>query len=1078
MSTQQYANPVSILLVEADLEIATRLTHALQEDDYQTTVASDGATAVALAREADFSLVLANLGLPGEVNAYQLCQLLKSNWPLLPIILFNGSAQEPDTACGFEAGADDYIAKPFVNGELLSRVRTILRTYETQQQLTQYSARLHAVSRIGQAITSILDLDSLLWKAISLSLETLDLSYFGVGLLQDDEICWEYGFKDEAGLATRQSARTEFAIPIRRNPRSDSSFGPTAVAVREAARQLVTTRLPRFWPRIILPLIHGSMVIGVLFAGNWRTDRVSSEERLLFGALAEQLAVAITNARLVMAERRESYVTETLLQVTRLFSGLRDVNEICQTAVSALPQIGGVQRSLVGFWESTADDFVLRDLYADSEETRQLMLQLSAQRQTDLLTTLDRTGDSFILQHTRQKASGLNELLSQSNASEILVAPVLREERLRSVMLLYAKPLHHFGPHDRALVAGIAYQLAKSIETARSFSCLEAERTKLESILLNMQTGVFIVDAQENIAYCNPQLAQIAHGDVQDLVNHHYQTLFHQVVTHSGNPEKTRRDFEAALLQLTDQPTVEITLMDARPAIIQFHFFPIEMSLAHGYGWGCVVRDVTGERERLTATSNLLSGISHELRSPLAAIKGFVSMLMDFPPYGAEERRQVFLDSINQSTTQLGRLIDHMLEILRLDAGIVRLERRLLPLEPILQRTVQPLRLARKDYEYEVNVAANLPEIEIDPAQIEQVLRNLLDNAVKHSPPGGKISIRARQQGNELVFHINHQGKSISPEALSRIFERTYQLNQLNSGQSFEVGLGLYLCREIVTAHGGRIWAESEANNGTTISVALPVNPVLGKAAASVGQPMAQAVPAERALWTSINGLIVEDDAAMLRLLELALQTEGYKVVTARRGEAALELAATKRFNFVLLDVQLPDLDGFQICRRLREFSSVPVIMVTGRADERDRIHGLNVGADDYLVKPVNQDELIARVRAVLRRTESPAKVEGQPIAQFGDLTLDFARRQVMLRGKPVTLNPREYHLLQHLASKPGRVFTHTQLLTEVWGSEYRDATQYLWVHISRLRHKLEDDKGEPRYIFTESGVGYRFCEA
>ena len=1064
-----------VLLVEADPDVASRIAQVLRGDNYQTTLASDGATAVALARQEPFVLILADSALAGEINAAQLSQLVKSNQPLLPVVLFNGGV--PESAPRLETDADDYIAGPFSDDELLARMRSVLRVYQTQQQLTRYSARLHTVARIGQAITSILDLDLLLWKAIQLALEMLDLSCFGVGLLQGTEVFWEFGFKDESGVATKRSARTALIMPARHTSHADSGRGATMMALREAARQVVATYLPHLPANVITPITHGQMVIGVLFAGDQRSEQAAGEEQLLLGALAEQLAVAIVNARLVMVERSESYVAETLLQVTRMFNGLHDADHICQTAVDALLQIGGVHHSLIGFWEDTTDDDVaLKRLFVDNEETRQVLLQLPVTLQTELLTTLDRVGDSFVLQPTRQKANGLNDLLTLADTSEILVAPIMREDRERSVLLLFAKPWHRFGVHDRALVAGIIYQLAKSIETARSFARLEEERTKLAAVLLNMQTGAFIVDAQGHIAYCNPQLAQIVRGDVHDLANSHYQLLFQQIALHSSSPEKARRDFDAALVQLADLPSVEVALVGPQPTNIEFHFFPIEMRQPGGYGWGCLVHDVTGERERLTATSSLLSNVSQELRSPLAAIKGFVSMLMDFPPYGAEDRRQSFLENINQSTSQLGRLIDHMLEILRLDAGIVRLERRLLALEPIVQRSIQPLRSARKEFEYDVSLSVDLPQIEVDPAQIEQVLRNLLDNAVKRSSPGGKISIRSAQQSGEVMLSVNDQGRAIGADILARIFDRTYQVSQLNAGQSFELGLGLYLCREIMAAHGGRIWAESDIS-GTTFYIALPINPILSKMT-TLGQSLTQMVPAEQALWTTVTGLIVEDDAAMIRLLELSLQGEGYKIVTARRGEAALDLAATRSFNFVLLDVHLPDLDGFQICRRLREFSSVPVIMVADHVDERERIRGLNMGADDYLIKPINQSELLARVRAVLRRTGGTGPVAPQLITHFGDLTLDFSRRQVLLRGKSVALSPREYHLLYYLASKPGHVFTHNQLLTEVWGSEYRDATHYLWVHISRLRRKLEDNRDKPRYIFTESGVGYRFCEA
>ncbi len=1076
MIMKQNGKAVSILLVEDDPDLAASLTRVLEEGGYRTKVSSDGGAALALVQQESFSLAMVDIKLPGDVDGYQLCQLLKNHQLWLPVMMLSAPDRVEDNTCERGMGADDYVSGPFNSAELLVRVRAALRLYETQQLLTKYSERLHSVTKIGQAVTSIVDLESFVWKAISLSLETFDLGYFGVGLLQNTDVLWEVGCYDDRGIVTKQSARTELTYPGKRDRDLTPTLGSTATALREAVRHFMSTQLPGFSPHISAPIIHGKTVLGVLFGGNREPLEISTEERFLFGALAEQLAVAVTNARLVMAERRESYVAEILLQVTRLLSNLQNLDEVCQAVVGAMRQISGVHHSAVGFWENEAGDFVLKNLFADSEDTRQLVVNLPVESQAELLEAIEKVNDSFILKRTRGKAGSLNEFLTQSDSAEILVMPVLREAQTRCVMLLYAKPWHQFSSHDHSLANGIAYQLAKSIENARYFSRLKEERAKLETVLLNMQNGVFIVDAKGQIAYCNPQLARFVRSDSQALLGHSYYALFHQVITHSGNSEKTRLEFEAALNQLSDQPSVEVILLDPNPLYIQFQFFAIDTGMSGRYGWGCVVRDVSDERERLAATSNLLSGISQELHSPLAAIKGFVSMLSGSQAYWDEKRRQAFLDNINESANRLGRLIEHMLEVLRLDAGIVHLDRRLISLEPIIQRTVQPIRFAQKDNEYEIVVQEDLPEIEIDPMRVEQMLRNLLEYASKQSPPGGKIVIRADQQDDEIVISVSDQGIGIPPESLPHIFERSYRIDPLSSDPGFDAGFGLYLCKETVVAHGGRIWAESEVGKGTIIYVALPMNPLLSKPMLTSSQSVAQPALAQRAAWAPINGLLVEDDAAMLRLLDLALQSEGYKTVAARRGETALELAATERFDFVLLDIQLPDLDGFQVCRRLREFTTVPVIMVTGRADDRDRVRGFNVGADDYLVKPINQDELIARVHAVLRRAQAPSKVEGQPIVHFGDLTLDFAHRQVLLRDKIVSLNPREYQLLYQLASKPGRVLTHSQLLAEIWGSEYRDETHYLWVHISRLRRKLEDDIDEPRYIFTEPGVGYRFA--
>jgi DNA-binding response OmpR family regulator len=221
----------------------------------------------------------------------------------------------------------------------------------------------------------------------------------------------------------------------------------------------------------------------------------------------------------------------------------------------------------------------------------------------------------------------------------------------------------------------------------------------------------------------------------------------------------------------------------------------------------------------------------------------------------------------------------------------------------------------------------------------------------------------------------------------------------------------------------------------------------------------------------------VDDDPHMLRFLKIGLEAEGYKVLTCAKGQAALAMAAQQEFDLILLDIMLPDIDGFRVCERLRDFSTTPVIMITARSDECDEVRGLNLGADDYLTKPISQRDLLARVRAILRRANHAQTLEEAPVLRFGELTLDFAARLVQLRGEQVSLSPTEYKLLHQLATNAGHVLTHSQLLAAVWGAEYQDETHYLWVNISRLRRRLEDNPDTPRYILTESGIGYRFCE-
>jgi len=219
--------------------------------------------------------------------------------------------------------------------------------------------------------------------------------------------------------------------------------------------------------------------------------------------------------------------------------------------------------------------------------------------------------------------------------------------------------------------------------------------------------------------------------------------------------------------------------------------------------------------------------------------------------------------------------------------------------------------------------------------------------------------------------------------------------------------------------------------------------------------------------------LVVDDEPRYLRLLEANLKTEGHEVFTAADGAQALDLFSSHPFDLVLLDVLMPRMDGFAVCQRIRAFSNVPIMILTAKGEEQDRVKGLDLGADDYLVKPFSATELLARVRAVLRRTQMPAGQAQERFFSHLDLRIDLARAEVWRGEQSVSLSATEYRLLLQFAHNVGKILTSEDLLTEVWGPEYRSDREILWVSIARLRQKLEEDAHNPRHVVTRSGLGY-----
>ena len=220
--------------------------------------------------------------------------------------------------------------------------------------------------------------------------------------------------------------------------------------------------------------------------------------------------------------------------------------------------------------------------------------------------------------------------------------------------------------------------------------------------------------------------------------------------------------------------------------------------------------------------------------------------------------------------------------------------------------------------------------------------------------------------------------------------------------------------------------------------------------------------------------LVVDDEPELRKSIVAGLEAQGYEVYAAADGEEALRLAAISPPDFVILDLMMPVLDGMETCRRLRAWTDVPILVLSARSEETQKVRALDLGADDYLTKPFGMSELTARIRAALRRRQM-ARPADTPIFTAGDLVVDYAKRLAFKQGQELKLTPHEYEILRFMTQNAERVLTHRQVLVAVWGPEDAEETQYLRVHVSHLRQKIEDNPARPRFIVTESGVGYRF---
>ena len=635
-----------------------------------------------------------------------------------------------------------------------------------------------------------------------------------------------------------------------------------------------------------------------------------------------------------------------------------------------------------------------------------------------------------------------------------------------------------------ASVPAITALLAAALTGHRYREEGRQERSQLRSVLSCLPDGLLAVNAEERVVLYNRRAEELLGRRASEVFGQPLSMVLSLLLAGASDPDHFLAEFREALQQTQGVSVLTLEVGGATPKRLSLRVFGAEDEAGQRLGWGVVVQEAEGGRAGGELGTDVVGGLSQELRTPLATIKGCTTTLLSNYVQWEEDTAREFIGIIDFECDRLHSLVENVFEASRIASGSLVVRRQPCSLQGVIEAVLSEFQ--GEAGRIEVDVAEDLPRVLADPSRLGEVLRNLIENAVKFSPPDSSIVLRAHVLEGEVWVSVMDEGLGIAPEHHEKVFERFFCVGSPTSKPSEGIGLGLSIARSIVEAHKGRIWVESALGKGSCFTFALPLSaPVRSRSRRAAPAPVRvpadrrdESTPRTRAGRTSRRPsvLVVDDETRVLRFIRANLEAGGYRVIVATDGATAIQLMEAEEPDLVLLDLMLPDIDGFEVCQRIRQFSVVPVIMITARSDEADRIRGLNLGADDYLTKPFSPDELMARVGAVMRRTRFADEMEPRPTLLCGDLAINFAQRRVSLRGSEVRLSPTEYKLLYELSVNAGRVLSHEDLLQRVWGPQYRNESAYLWTYVRHLRRKLEDRPESPKYILTEPGVGYLFA--
>ncbi|HZO75664.1 MAG TPA: ATP-binding protein [Ktedonobacteraceae bacterium] len=622
----------------------------------------------------------------------------------------------------------------------------------------------------------------------------------------------------------------------------------------------------------------------------------------------------------------------------------------------------------------------------------------------------------------------------------------------------------------------------------KNFASIPAGFTKeyhvLTEVCGSMSNGFMLLNQRERVAYTNQSALRLLRINTRDASLLEDFSVRDHLLAIAADPQQVRPELDRLWQSSEEEYYTDLALADAATCWLRVHTFPVRDDLGSILGRGLLFDDITLERSAAESRGETLARAAHELKTPLAIIKGCATTLLGNSARWDPAMQHEMLQMIDTQSDRLYDILNTLLDVWRLDAGTQPLHLSQVHLPELLQQLVVRWQRQASGHRFLLTLSSQSPMICCDAVRIEQALNHLLNNAVMYSHSGKPIKIQLETNDVEACISVADEGIGIAPEHIDRIFDRFYRIQQQDDRPRGS-GLGLASARSTIEAHGGRIWVDSPGpGQGAIFYFTLPYT---ARTSAPAQVQTMDVLPGEsQSIARSplfkqdrrLRVLLGESDGRLMRYLRANLEERQYRVQAVSHGVQFLRQLDLEEPDIILLSTRLSDMSGVELLQRLREFSQTPVIMLSDDCDEDERVHFFDLGSDDLVIKPFSMKELLARVRALLRR-RSPAteQATGQSIFTSGDLVIDYAQHLVSVEGRPVQLSRTEYKLLSLLAQHVGMVVTHELLLEKVWGPEYNRDIDFIWVYISRLRRKVEADSRHPKYILTIPDVGYKLAK-
>ena len=678
--------------------------------------------------------------------------------------------------------------------------------------------------------------------------------------------------------------------------------------------------------------------------------------------------------------------------------------------------------------------------------------------------------------HSHIRSLGLPEFqppMAVSTPLPFLAAPIRHLGESVGAFYVGEKEVE-FTPEDEETLVMFASQAALVIANARRHRDEQRARADMETLVNTTPVGVLVFDAKTGgVTSVNREARRIVSGlhmpdgSAEELLD---MLTFRR----ADGREVSLEEFPLAQALSTGETVraeeIVIEVPSGQSVTTLVNATPIRSEEGEVVSVVVTLQDMTPLEEMERLRAEFLGMVSHELRTPLTSIKGSAATLTEAASDLDPAEMLQFFRIIGEQADHMRDLIGDLLDVARIETGELSVAPAPADVATLVDEARSRFQSGGGRNNLRIDLSPELPLVMADGRRIIQVLSNLLSNAARNSHEASAIGVSALREGYHVAVSVTDEGRGIAPERLPHLFRKFSRLEGEDRGRDIAgSGLGLAICKGIVEAHGGRIWAESDGPGlGARFTFTIPVAGDAGIGAANLP------VRSRRAERERTRILAVDDDPQTLRHVRDALTNAGYAPVVTGDPQETMSLVEANDPHLVLLDLMLPGTDGIELMRGILDMADVPVIFLSVYGQEETIARAFENGADDYVVKPFSPMELVARIKAALRKREAPEWAEPSEPFVLGELTIDYAERRVTLAGRPVQLTAIEYGLIFELSVNAGRVLTYDRLLRRVWGLRSSGDSRRVRTAAKQLRRKLGDDANNPTYILNEPRVGYR----